>query len=179
MFRDRALAMASTLVFASAFLATTERSAHADDDCPIGSVQKKESGETWCEPTVCDTDTNCATGLICRPIPLCVEIGVLDPKATGEKAEAGTKLLVRQRCGEGKSCPQQTTCSEKGRCITLAQADRAGLNGPATAPAKDAPPAKKSCGCDVVGTRGGENIGAALALLGVIVIGSRRRARRS
>src|ERR1043165_3471270 len=106
---------------------TSAATANAQEECPLGSVQKSEGGKTWCEPTVCETDINCATGSICRMVPLCVEVGVLDPKA-GANADGGTKLLVRQRCGEGKSCPQNTTCSEKTRCITLAQADKAGLN---------------------------------------------------
>ena len=156
------------------------------ETCPLGSVEKKESGETWCEPTVCETDTNCETGFVCRSVALCVEIGVLDPKATGAQAEAGTKLLVRQRCGADKSCPSKTTCSEKGRCMSRAQADKAGLLTPSAAGSGAAAngggatdPPKKACGCSVIGTRGGELGGAALALLGVIAIGARRRRRIS
>jgi MYXO-CTERM domain-containing protein len=161
---------------------TSAASANAQEECPLGSVQKMEAGKTWCEPTVCETDINCTTGSVCRVVPLCVEVGVLDTKAAN--ADGGTKLLVRQRCGENKSCPQNTTCSEKGRCMTLAQADHAGLATKSTssaaptgsaAPGGDAP--KKSCGCSTPGTRGGESIGAFLALLGALTIGARRRKR--
>jgi len=161
--------------------------AQAQEDCPAGSVQKNESGQTWCEPTVCETDTNCPTGSICRPVPLCVEIGVLDPKP-GEKApaEAGMKLLVRQRCGTGNSCPQKTTCSDKTRCITRAQAEKAGLLAPVVVPsgtnalpANPAEPPKKACGCHTPGTRGGALGGVALAMLGALAIGARRRSRKS
>ena len=163
--------------------------AHADEECPLGSVQKSESGETWCEPTVCDDDTQCPTGSLCRPVPLCVEIGVL-PQAPGTKSDAGQRLLVRQRCGADKSCPQRTTCSEKSRCITRAQAERAnlltvptpGASGSAGAAAAGsggstgAP--KKACGCDLPGRSSGDVGGAGLALLGMAVIASRRRARQ-
>lgn len=176
--RDRARVLG---VIASMTLVLATRAARAEDDCPIGSAQKTEHGETWCEPTVCDTDTNCATGLICRPIALCVEIGVLDVKT-----DAGQKLLVRQRCGENKSCPQKTACSEKGRCISRAQAEKAGLltttagatSAPISGSTSDAPPAKKACGCSVPGSSRGATSGALLAVLGLIAASARRRARR-
>jgi hypothetical protein len=157
-------------------------SAHAQEECPLGSTQKSEGGQTWCEPTVCDLDDQCPTGSVCRPIPLCVEIGTLE-QAPGVKTDAGQRLLVRQRCGADKSCPQRTTCSEKGRCITRAQAERAGLtaspSAAADAGAAGAPVSapKKSCGCHVPGTNGGELGGAGLALLGALAITTRRRTR--
>ena len=158
--------------------------ARADEECPLGSVQKSESGETWCEPTVCDADTQCPTGSLCRPIPLCVEIGTL-PQAPGTKSDAGQRLLVRQRCGADKSCPQRTTCSDKSRCITRAQAERAnllsapaaGASASASTGATDAPATKKACGCAVPGRSTGDLGGAALALLAMAVIGTRRRSR--
>lgn len=171
----------SPLVVVLAILGTAS-SAQAQEECPLGSTQKSESGQTWCEPTVCDLDDQCPTGSVCRPIPLCVEIGTLD-QAPGVKTDAGQRLLVRQRCGADKSCPQRTTCSEKGRCITRAQAEKAGLTaspgagGDAGATSGAAASPKKTCGCHVPGTSGGELGGAGLALLGAIAIGARRRAR--
>jgi hypothetical protein len=154
--------------------------ARAEDQCPVGSIERTEASFTWCEPSVCDTDAQCATGSICRGVPLCVEVGALD---AGKGEAGGARLMARQRCGENKSCPQNTTCSDKSRCMTLAQADKAGLNtksGPSAAasaaPSGDAP--KKACGCDMPGTRGGELAGGVLAMLGLVVIGVRRRARR-
>jgi hypothetical protein len=159
-------------------------SARADEECPLGSVSKSESGETWCEPTVCDDTAPCPGGMLCRPIPLCVEIGVL-PQAPGSKSDAGQRLLVRQRCGADKSCPQRTTCSDKGRCITRAQADRANLltvpGTQASASAggfgTDAPSTKKACGCSVPGRSPSDLGGAAFALLLTAVIATRRRSR--
>lgn len=181
-----AIAVVASIAF-SAFGVSVSGVARADEECPLGSVQKSESGETWCEPTVCADDTQCPTGSLCRPVPLCVEIGVL-PQAPGTKSDAGQRLLVRQRCGADKSCPQRTTCSEKSRCITRAQAERANLLSVATPSASAAsagtPPAggagtpKKACGCDVPGRSTGDVGGAALALLGVAVIASRRRSRQ-
>ena len=176
----------SPFVLLGLAIALTAGAAHAQaqEDCPLGSVQKNESGQTWCEPTVCETDTNCPTGSICRPVPLCVEIGVLDTKPGAKpEAEAGTKLLVRQRCGAGNTCPQRTTCSDKSRCITRAQAEKAGLltvgsGSSAAAPSTATDPPKKACGCRTPGTRGGELGGGALALLGALAIAARRRTRR-
>ena len=159
--------------------------ARADDECPLGSVQKSESGQTWCEPTICEIDNQCPTGSVCRPVALCLEIGAL-ASSPGSR-DAGQKVLVRQRCGANKSCPQNTTCSDKSRCITRAQADKAGLavapgttapagSGGAAAPA-DAP--KKACGCQVVGSSGVDLGACALAFLGVIAIAARRRRQRS
>lgn len=175
------------LVVVSVVLGTAG-TALAQEECPLGSTQKSEGGQTWCEPTVCDQDTQCPTGSVCRPVALCVEIGTLE-QAPGVKSDAGQRLLVRQRCGADKSCPQKTTCSDKGRCITRAQAEKAGLTsltaaagagaGPADAGGSAAAPGepKKACGCHVPGTSGGELGGAALAMLGVLAIGARRRAR--
>ena len=165
-------------------IATASANAGAQENCPLGSISKADNGQTWCEPTICDVDTQCPNGSVCRPIPLCVEIGVLE-LPPGEKSDAGQRLLVRQRCGADKACPQRTTCSEKGRCITREQADKAGLSslpgalsdagggGAAAAEGK-----KKSCGCSVPGTSGGELGGGALALLGAIAVSARRRTRR-
>jgi hypothetical protein len=158
--------------------------ARADEECPLGSVSKSESGESWCEPTVCDDTAPCPGGMLCRPIPLCVEIGVL-PQAPGSKSDAGQRLLVRQRCGADKSCPQRTACSDKGRCITRAQAERANLlTAPGTQAsasaggfATDAPATKKACGCSVPGHSTTELGGAAFALLLTAVVATRRRSR--
>ena len=158
--------------------------ARAEDQCPLGSIERNEAGFTWCEPSVCDADNQCATGSICRPVPLCVEVGALD---AGKGDAGGARLLARQRCGANKACPQNTTCSEKSRCITLAQADKAGLttkSGPSAAASGSASPSsgdapKKACGCHVPGTRGGELAGGVLAMLGLVAVGARRRARRA
>jgi MYXO-CTERM domain-containing protein len=181
----RSRAALLTFAVAFAFISASVgrvRSASAQEECPLGSTEKTESGSTWCEPTVCATDTNCATGSICRPVPLCVEIGAIDPKAP--TADGGQRLLVRQRCGADKSCPQKTTCSEQGRCITRAQADKAGLLTPSTAASGGAAsggaptePAKKSCGCHVPGGTGGELPGGALALALTTLVLARRRRR--
>jgi hypothetical protein len=181
-----AVAIVASIVF-GALAVSVSGVARADEECPLGSVQKSESGETWCEPTVCGDDTQCPTGSLCRPVPLCVEIGVL-PQAPGTKSDAGQRLLVRQRCGADKSCPQRTTCSEKSRCITRAQAERANLltvAAPSASAASGGTPAaggagapKKACGCDLPGRSTGDFGGAGLALLGVAVIASRRRARQ-
>ena len=156
------------------------RAARADEECPLGSVSKSESGETWCEPTVCDDTAPCPSGLMCRPVALCVEIGTL-PQAPGTKSDAGQRLLVRQRCGADKSCPQRTTCSDKGRCITREQADRAGLLTAAaasSATSSTTTPAaapKKSCGCDVPGSSGNGVPTSALAFVAAVVVVARRR----
>jgi hypothetical protein len=169
---------AALVLLSLALVTTAARTARADDDCPLGSSEKKESGFTWCEPSVCDADNQCPTGSVCRPVPLCVEIGAVD----GGGAAAGARLLVRQRCGVGKACPQNTTCSEKSRCITLAQADKAGLtsvtpgSSASATPASSEPP-KKACGCDVPGGRTGGGGAALLLVAGATVIAARRRAR--
>jgi len=178
---------ALTIVAALAIGVGVSGTARADnDECPLGSVQKSESGETWCEPSVCDETAPCPNGLLCRPVPLCVEIGTL-PQAPGTKSDAGQRLLARQRCGADKSCPQRTTCSDKSRCITRAEADRANLlSVPAAGASAGTPPAgatpdapKKACGCDVVGRRTGDLGAAALSLLGVALVVTRRRSRVS
>ncbi|HSO34503.1 MAG TPA: MYXO-CTERM sorting domain-containing protein [Labilithrix sp.] len=170
--------VALVLLTLTAATATAGR-ARAEDTCPLGSTEKKETGFTWCEPSVCDADNQCPTGSICRPVPLCVEIGALD---AGSSDAGGARLLVRQRCGANKACPQNTTCSEKSRCITLAQADKAGLTSASGAASAAAPGAaeapKKACGCSVPGARGAGATSALLALLGVVAMGARRRARR-
>jgi hypothetical protein len=172
--------MMALMMGAGAAVLTLAGTARADEECPLGSVSKSESGETWCEPTVCDDTAPCPSGLMCRPVALCVEIGTL-PQAPGTKSDAGQRLLVRQRCGADKSCPQRTTCSDKGRCITREQADRAGLLTAAaasSATSSTTTPAaapKKSCGCDVPGSSGNGVPTSALAFVAAVVVVARRR----
>jgi MYXO-CTERM domain-containing protein len=156
------------------------------DDCPLGSTERTEGGFTWCEPSVCETENECPTGSVCRNVPLCVEIGALD---AGKGDAGGARLLARQRCGANKSCPQNTTCSDKGRCMTPAQADKAGLttkSGPsaaassaASSPASAGDAPKKACGCSVPGTPSTGLAYGVLAMLGLVLVGARRRARRA
>ena len=159
-------------------LLTASRVARADDSCPLGSTEKTEAGFTWCEPSVCDGAAACPPGSVCRPVPLCVEIGTLDAGSPG-----GARLLVRQRCGANKSCPQNTTCSEKDRCVTRAQADKAGLlvltdAGAAPAAEGAAAPKKSACGCSTPGAHLGEGEGGVPALLALVALGARRRRAR-
>ncbi len=184
MISARSVARSLSAVATIAAVVAFANVARAGDECPLGSVQKSEAGQTWCEPSVCDGDAQCPTGSLCRPVPLCVEIGALD-QAPGTKSDAGQRLLVRQRCGADKSCPQRTTCSDKSRCITRAQAERAGLLTVAAAgasasstPSSSSEAPKKACGCHVPGgSKVGERGGAALALLGAAIVASRRRRR--
>lgn len=173
MLATRLSALPAIAALTVAALVFTPSVARAEDQCPLGSVEKKEAGQTWCEPTICASDTNCATGLICKPVALCVEIGALEPGAK----DAGQRLMARQRCGEAKACPQNTTCSEANRCITKAQAEKGGLittSAPSSAPATGAP-AKSACGCHTVGGSTGTFGAAALALLAGLVLIARRR----
>lgn len=181
MFGAKRLAVIASGLYVCGVLVVSPGIARADEECPLGSALKSEGGETWCEPTVCENDDQCPTASVCRPVPLCVEVGVLEQRP-GTASDAGQRLMVRQRCGVDKACPQRTTCSEKSRCVTRAQADKAGLLAPtaaasasAAAPTTEAP--KKACGCHVPGTSSGELGGAALAMLGVLAIGARRRTR--
>jgi len=175
--RSAGFALAALLTFTG--LSLSPSLASAQEECPLGSVEKKENGQTWCEPTICASDTNCATGLICKPVALCVEIGALEPGAK----DAGQRLLVRQRCGIAKACPQNTTCSEASRCVTKAQAEKAGLltaSGPSSAPSSGAPssgaPAKSACGCHAVGhSTGAFGTGVLALLAGLVLIARRRR----
>lgn len=117
------------------------------DDCPLGSTEKKENGVTWCEPSICQTDTQCPTGMLCKPVSLCVEIGTVD-KAAGD---AGNRLIARQRCGENQSCPQNTTCNTAGRCLSPTQASSLPVPASSAAAPTEAPK-KSSCGCELAGS---------------------------
>ena len=158
----------------STLLATSARA----DDCPPGSVFRSEDGYTWCEPTVCENDGQCKTTEVCRPVPLCMQVGTLSADAA-VLGDAGKRLVVTQACAPDKSCPQTTVCSDMTRCLPRTAAERMGLlttSAPSAAPATGAAGEKKSsCGCDVVGGGGPAPLGAAalaLALAGSI---ARRR----
>ena len=169
------------VVFAAtaALLATT--SLAAADDCPPGSSSKSENGYSWCEPSVCETDAQCSGGELCRPLPLCVQVGKVDPKGAAADGDAGQRLVATQRCAPDKACPNTTVCSEKSRCITKAQADKMGLltvnaSPTGSAGAAGAPEKKSSCGCDVPGHRATRSdTPLALAALGLGLVLARRR----
>src|SRR5262245_11420464 len=157
-FRSRRLAeiarVISSLAIAVATLAATVP-ARAEVECPPGSRQKSSGASTWCEPSVCASDVQCAPGEVCKPVPLCVEIGAA--KGAPGLADAGALLMARQKCGLEKKCPQATTCQEHPVCVARAEAEKMGLLGavpsasPAGSASASAPSAKKSCGCRVVG----------------------------
>jgi len=146
-----------------AVLASTSAAAADEANCPAGSSSKTESGLTWCEPSVCETDTNCKTGEVCRPVALCVEIGTM-------AGDAGKRLMVRQRCGADKSCPSTTTCSDMKRCVSKAEADKM-----APAPAASAPAAPAKKGMCSVGVPDTSLAPLGLAL-GLALVARRRRA---
>ncbi len=161
----------------------TTSSARADDDCPPGSVYRTQEGYSFCEPTVCENDGQCnAATEVCRPIALCMQVGVLDEKRTTKEGDAGQRLVVTQRCAPDKACPQNTVCSDKGRCISKTVAEKMGILvvTPAS-PSRDAASAgeKRSCGCGAVGAdldRGNASVDLGLAAFGVsIALGRRRR----
>lgn len=157
--------------------------AHAEDaDCPAGSTSKSEGGYTWCEPSVCDTEAQCGAGELCRPVPLCMQIGALKPKSGAALADAGQRLMATQRCGPDKACPQSSVCSEKHRCITRAAAERMGLLSPTSAAASASAGAtstegapKKACGCSTPGHAPGGLGALSVFALGAVVLSSRRR----
>lgn len=146
---------------------------------------KSENGFSWCEPSVCLNDTNCSPSEVCRPVPLCVEVGKLDERNSTK--DAAQRLVATQRCAPDETCPSTQTCSKMSRCVTKAQADKMGMTSAPGASASSAPAAgetkKSSCGCRVVGMRDGEGsaFGSLVGLgLAALAIGSRRihRARR-
>lgn len=154
---------------ACGLVALATRAARADDmSCPPGSVATHEGSASWCKPRVCDSDAQCGSD-VCRLVPLCVEIGSLP-------GDAGQLVMVRQRCGLDKACPSGTSCSEMKRCLSRADADRLAPAAASTTPPGDAPaPAKRSCGCSVVGHERGARGAASLAGLALALALLRRR----
>jgi MYXO-CTERM domain-containing protein len=156
----------------------------AAGDCPPGSVFRSQDGYTFCEATVCLNDGQCTTDEVCRPVPLCLQVGTLTPDAA-TLGDAGKRLVATQQCAPDQSCPQSTVCSALSRCVRKAVAERMGLlaaaNPAGSAPTgtNDAPPAKKSCGCRVVGTPPpGRTWEGAFALgIAALAVLRRRRAR--
>jgi hypothetical protein len=167
--------MRSLFVVAALLLVTSTASA-ADTfvECPPGSTKKEEGTYSWCQPTVCDNDTQC-TPNVCRSAGLCMQVGSLNKPG---EPDGGARLIATQICQEDKQCPTQQTCSVMKRCLTQAQADKMAANAPATT---TEPPKKSSCGCSVIGAKGEARpaaIDAALGLSGLLVLARRRGARR-
>jgi hypothetical protein len=170
------------LVSGAAALVLVASAARADD-CPPGSVFKSQEGFSWCEPTVCTNDGQCSPAEVCRPVPLCMQVGTVQSDAAA-LGDASKRLVVTQRCAPDKTCPQTTICSDLGRCVSKAAAEKMGILGaaPSAAPAPGGGGTtanKSACGCDVPGsTPGGSR---ALALLGASVAVSvlARAARRA
>jgi hypothetical protein len=157
--------------------------AHAED-CPPGSIHRSQDGYGFCEPTVCLNDGQCNPNEVCRPVPLCMQVGKLTSDAA-TLGDASARLVVTQRCAPDKSCPQTTVCSDLSRCVSKAAAEKMGLLTTTAASASAAPASaageKKSCGCRAVGART-ESTTAASALLGValaaVALGRRRSRTR-
>jgi MYXO-CTERM domain-containing protein len=147
-------------------------------DCPPGSIAKSEGGFDWCEPSVCQNDGQCSPSEVCRPVALCMQVGSLQQDAA-TLGQAGKRLVVTQRCAPDKKCPDTTTCSEMGRCLGKATAEKMGLLNSAPAPSSSAPTGdaskKSSCGCDVPGTTNGSLAFASVIGVGLVITVRRRR----
>jgi len=177
----RRLALASVFAFtAASFVSST---ASAEQDCLPGSRQKTEGKFTWCEPALCVTDAQCSGGEVCKPVPLCIEIGNVSPDA-GKGDAGGQRLAVTQTCAPDKTCPQNQTCSLLNKCLSTTAADKMGLLS--TAPSASGSAAtlggggdakKSSCGCDVPGMRTGGFLGALALTIGFAAITAVRTRR--
>jgi len=188
-----ALALVTVLAASAPTVARAE-TATAPTDCPPGAVGKAEGSNAWCEPTVCETEAQCTPGQVCRSVPLCVQVGTIEKKDGGPSLapdkNAGNKLMAVGRCGPDQKCPESTVCNEKKRCVDRAASDKMGpVSAASASPSASAgatstatPPAKSSCGCDVVGARGtfggAGALGAVAIVVGVVGVVGRRRARR-
>lgn len=168
------------IAFAIPLLLVAQNAFAADAfvECPPGSTKQEEGSYTWCQPSVCGDDTQCAPN-VCRPVGLCMQIGSLNKPG---EPDGGQRLIATQICQEDKQCPTQQTCSLLKRCVSQAQADKLAANA---APATPAEPAKKSgCGCETVGVRRGSSgnpgaLGAfGVALSALLVRAARRGSRR-
>ncbi len=154
------------------------------DDCPPGSKNRSENGFEWCEPTVCETDSQCGANEVCRPIAFCMQVGSLAPDAA-TMGDAGKRLIVTQRCAPDKKCPGTTTCLELGRCLSTSAAEKMGLLNAPSASASAAPAGgeakKSSCGCEVPGSTPTGSLASVLAIALGAAIKIRRtsRARRN
>ena len=160
-----------------AFVLLGASAAHADEDCPPGSVHKTQDSFSWCEPTVCATDGQCSPNEVCRSVGLCMEVGTLADAATGD---GGKRLVVTQRCAPDKTCPQKQTCSDLGRCLSKSAAEKMGIlaatpaASTSSATAGSADTKKSACGCEVVGISSSTSPLAAVAV-GLVVTALRRR----
>jgi hypothetical protein len=167
------LSIGSAVLFVSLSAANARAS-----DCPPGSVFKSQDGYSWCEPTVCENDGQCNPNEVCRPVPLCMQVGTLTADAA-TLGDAGKRLVVTQRCAPDKTCPQTTVCSDMSRCVSKNAADKMGLltassATPASGTDAGAGAAKKSCGCRAVGHRT-ESTGGLLFAFALSLFAGRRR----
>jgi hypothetical protein len=145
-------------------------------DCPPGSTARSHDGYDWCEPSICENDSQCMPN-VCRPVALCIQVGALTSDAAALSG-AGKRLVATQRCAPDKSCPQTTVCSEKGRCVSKVDAERMlSLKPAASAAPGPATETKSKCGCEAVGVATGAQGGIAAAALAVVTW-RRARARK-
>jgi MYXO-CTERM domain-containing protein len=150
-------------------MASAARAADTFVDCPPGSSKKEEGSYSWCEPSVCNADTDC-TPNVCREAGLCMQVGSLNKPG---EPDGGAKLMATQICAEDKQCPTKQTCSKMKRCLTPAQASKSEL------PIPPAPEAKKSsCGCETVGAGSTSSLGFAALGLSALLVRARRRGSR-
>lgn len=165
----RCIAFAVPLLFvARSALAATDTFV----ECPPGSTKQEEGSYSWCQPSVCGDDTQCAPN-VCRPVGLCMQIGSLNKPG---EPDGGQRLIATQICQEDKQCPTQQTCSLLKRCVSQAQADKLAANAVPATPAD--PPKKSGCGCDAVGSSS-SGLGAfAVAFSALLVRAARRGSRR-
>ncbi|AKT43057.1 uncharacterized protein CMC5_072840 [Chondromyces crocatus] len=183
----------------SVVLASLATSAHADVvqapplDCPAGAVGRTSHRGPSCQPTTCETDTDCqqvksswlgATGpaLVCREQGLCVERRTPSSQSPYHRHPPREQelLVAVSTCGSASSCPASATCEVAKRCVPVETEKDAGTgaDGGSAEEGRPAAGGSKGCGCAVVPA--GEGVAAVAA--GLVVSGwmvlRRRRAGR-
>jgi MYXO-CTERM domain-containing protein len=158
----------------------TAKAENDPSDCPPGSAMKTEGTFSWCNPSVCNDDSGCLPNEVCRPMALCVQIGVMSGDGGAVATNKESRLIATTRCGPDKTCPSTTTCSDKSRCIDKQKADKMGIlaAAPAASASSGSAPSdakKSSCGCSTIGDRTSSGAALLAFALGAAAIRARRR----
>lgn len=150
-------------------------------DCPPGSIGESSHSGSWCEPSVCERDADCAKRdrsgngkhrFRCEEAALCVE-HTRSERWRGSGIEE--RDIARRACAADGTCVRPEQCVTAKRCVLVDDRRSAAREGRDEGDReRGSSPSARGCGCSIPGDPRGAAIGVGLAIAGLALVRRRR-----
>ncbi len=150
-------------------------------DCPPGSIGDSSHSGSWCAPSVCERDEDCAKQdhssnrkrhFRCEEAALCVE-HTRSERWRGSGVEE--RDIARRACAADGSCVRPEQCVTAKRCVLVDEKRSSAREGRDEGDKeRGSSPTARGCGCSIPGDPRDAAIGVGLAIAGLALVRRRR-----